>query len=131
MQALDRVADIETTLRRPLSSSRSPGIDGSVSSEHDWFYFVNGIEADRSAAEYRLHAGDIEWWDYRSWAKRMQQPVVVGAFPEPFRHGTTVVHGSARMRGAGSRTLIGRHPAASRWRQRHSSSSPGAASTPS
>ncbi len=98
MQALDRVADIETTYGGRYVQSIA-GIDGSVSSEHDWFYFVNGIEADRSAAEYRLHAGDIEWWDYRSWAKRMQQPVVVGAFPEPFRHGTTVVNGSARIAG--------------------------------
>jgi Domain of unknown function (DUF4430) len=63
------------------------GIEGSLSSRRDWFYFINGYEGDRSAAEYRLHAGDVEWWDYRSWAKEMRAPVVVGAFPEPFLHG--------------------------------------------
>jgi hypothetical protein len=59
-------------------------------SEHgrsSWFYYVNGYLADRSSAEYRLRAGDIEWWDYRSWADPAQDPVVVGAFPEPFLHG--------------------------------------------
>jgi Domain of unknown function (DUF4430) len=94
MQALDRVADIETTYGGRYVQSIN-GIDGSLSSQHDWFYFVNGIEADRSAAEFRLHAGDIEWWDYRSWAKQMRQPVVVGAFPEPFLHGETVIRGSS------------------------------------
>ncbi len=93
MQALDRVADIETTYGGRYVQSIS-GIDGSISSRHDWFYFVNGIEGDRSAAEVRLRSGDIEWWDYRSWATQMRQPVVVGAFPEPFTHGTTVVQGA-------------------------------------
>ena len=50
MQALDRVADIETTYGGRYVQSIS-GIDGSISSRHDWFYFVNGIEGDRSAAE--------------------------------------------------------------------------------
>jgi hypothetical protein len=95
MQSLDRVADIDTTYGGRYVQAIN-GIDGSVSSQRDWFYFVNGIEAGRSAAEVRLHAGDIEWWDYRSWAKEMRQPVVVGAFPEPFRHGTTMVRGAPR-----------------------------------
>jgi hypothetical protein len=93
MQALDRVADINTTYGGRYVESIN-GIDGSLSAQRDWFYFVNGIEGDRSAAEVRLHPGDIEWWDYRSWARRMRQPVVVGAFPEPFLHGETVVRGS-------------------------------------
>jgi Domain of unknown function (DUF4430) len=63
------------------------GVAGSLSGQRDWFYFVNGYEADRSAAEYRLRPGDVEWWDYRSWRKQMRAPVVVGAFPEPFLHG--------------------------------------------
>jgi hypothetical protein len=68
---------------------------------------VNGIESDRGAAEYTLHPGDVEWWDYRSWSHAMSVPVVVGAFPEPFLHGfdgkvrPAVVVGS----GAGARAL--------------------------
>jgi hypothetical protein len=109
MQALDRVADIDTTYGGRYVQSIN-GIDGSLSAQRDWFYFVNGIEADRGATEVRLHAGDIEWWDYRSWRRQMRQPVVVGAFPEPFRHGTTVVRGSPRSLAGRLTELI--HPSA-------------------
>ena len=86
MQALDRVADIETRYAGRYVQSID-GVAGSLRQRRDWFYFINGYEADRSAAEYRLRAGDVEWWDYRSWQGAMRQPVVVGAFPEPFLHG--------------------------------------------
>jgi hypothetical protein len=86
MQALDRVADIETRYGGRYVQEIN-GIKGSLSDRRDWFYFINGYEADRSAAEYRLREGDVEWWDFRSWKTRMREPVVVGAFPEPFLHG--------------------------------------------
>ena len=87
MQALDRKLDITTRYGGRFVQSID-GIEGNASRQRDWFYFVNGIEADRGAAEYRLHPGDVEWWDYRSWAHgRMSVPIVVGAFPEPFVHG--------------------------------------------
>ena len=104
MQALDRMADIETGYGGRFVQSID-GIEGNVSARRDWFYFVNGIEGDRSAAEVRLKPGDIEWWDYRSWTRRMRQPVVVGAFPEPFRHGTTVVRGSRRYVSVASKLM--------------------------
>jgi hypothetical protein len=76
------------------------GVQGSLGAQRDWFFFVNGIEADRSAAEVKLHPGDVEWWDYRSWkGGAMSVPVVVGSYPEPFLHGTpgkTSVVGSNR-----------------------------------
>ena len=86
MQALDRSADIKTRYSGRYVQAIN-GIEGSIDARRDWFYFINGYEADRSAAEYRLHDGDVEWWDFRSWATRMREPVVVGAFPEPFLHG--------------------------------------------
>jgi hypothetical protein len=86
MQALDRVAEIKTRYAGRYVQSID-GIDGSIAARSDWFYFINGYEADRSAAEYRLRNGDVEWWDFRSWRTRMREPVVVGAFPEPFLHG--------------------------------------------
>lgn len=106
IQALERVAKVETRYGGRYVQAVD-GIAGSLSARRDWFYFVNGLEADRGAAEYRLHAGDVEWWDYRSWAGRMREPVVVGAFPEPFLHGyagrrrPAVVIGG----GAGARAL--------------------------
>src|SRR3954469_7670817 len=29
----------------------------------DWFYYVNGIEADVGAAENKVEGGDRVWWD--------------------------------------------------------------------
>ncbi len=63
------------------------GVSGSLSRRRDWFWFVNGLAGDRSAAEYRLHDGDVAWWDYRDWTHDVDLPVVVGAFPETFLHG--------------------------------------------
>jgi hypothetical protein len=54
----------------------------------DWFYYVNGIEADKGAAEHEVHRGDRVWWDYRDWTTAMRVPAVVGSFPEPFIHGS-------------------------------------------
>lgn len=53
----------------------------------DWFYFVNGLEADVGAAEYELSPGDRVQWDRRDWGATMRVPAIVGAFPEPFLHG--------------------------------------------
>jgi hypothetical protein len=84
MQALSRVAKVESRYGgryvRAVDGVREHGRTA-------WFYYVNGYLADRSAAEYRLHPGDVEWWDYRSWQDPAQDPVVVGSFPEPFLHG--------------------------------------------
>jgi hypothetical protein len=72
------------------------GIAGSLTRQSDWFFFVNGIEGDRSAAEVKLRAGDVLWWDYREWnAETMYVPVVAGAYPQPFlRSPTSVVSGN-------------------------------------
>jgi Domain of unknown function (DUF4430) len=86
MQGLERAAHVQTRYEGRFVQSID-GISGSLTRQQDWFYFVNGYEADRGAAEYRLHPGDIEWWDYRSWKGAMRAPIVVGAFPEPFLHG--------------------------------------------
>ena len=55
--------------------------------QRDWFYFVNGVEAKVGAADYELSPGDVVQWDYRRWDAAMSVPAIVGAFPEPFRHG--------------------------------------------
>jgi hypothetical protein len=86
MQALQREADVETRFGGRFVQSIN-GVEGSLSGRRDWFYFVNGIEADRSAAEYRLRDGDVLWWDFHSWSGQRRARVWVGAFPEPFLHG--------------------------------------------
>jgi len=86
MQALDRKLSITTRYggRFVQSIDDVAGTDR----QQDWFFFVNGVEGDRSAAEVTLHPGDIEWWDYRHWTgASMHVPFVVGSYPEPFLHG--------------------------------------------
>jgi Domain of unknown function (DUF4430) len=86
LEALRRKADVETRYGGRFVQAID-GIEGDIGGQHDWFYFVNGYEADISAADYELHDGDVLWWDHRSWEGEMRQPAVVGAFPEPFLHG--------------------------------------------
>ena len=86
MQALKREADVETRYGGRFVQSVE-GIEGSLASGRDWFYFVNGIQGNVGAAEYRLRDGDVVWWDFRAWRGDREVRVVVGAFPEPFLHG--------------------------------------------
>lgn len=91
MQALEGKQKITTRYGGRFVQSID-GVQGSASSEHDWFYFVDGIEASRGATEVTLHPGDVEWWDYRSWkGSAMSVPVVLGSYPQPFVRGTTSV----------------------------------------
>ena len=67
-----------------IDGLKGGGSGGSV----DWFYFVNGVEADVGAAEYELSPGDVVQWDYRNWRGTPDVRAIVGAFPEPFLNGT-------------------------------------------
>ena len=53
----------------------------------DWFYYVNGVEAEVGAAQRRIRPGDRVWWDHHDWGATLRIPAVVGAFPEPFLSG--------------------------------------------
>ena len=84
LQALDRVAKVKTR----FGGRYVRGVDGvEEQGNRAWFYYVNGYLADRSAADYRLRPGDLAWWDYRAWRDPAQDPVVLGAFPQPFLSG--------------------------------------------
>jgi len=115
MQALEQKVKVSTRYGGRFVQSIA-GVSGSASAQRDWLYFVNGIEADAGATEVRLHPGDVEWWDYRSWkGSGLSVPVVVGAFPEPFRHGFEWAKPGARVVGSGPavarlQSLVGRGP---------------------
>jgi Domain of unknown function (DUF4430) len=74
------------------------GVSGSLAGQHDWFYFVDGVEGGRSAAEVTVRPGAVLWWDFRHWTPAtMEVPAVVGAYPEPFlHHGSTSVSAGDR-----------------------------------
>ena len=87
IQAVERKFKVSTRYGGRFLQSIN-GISGSLGRQRDWFFFVNGIEGDRSATEVTLHPGDVLWWDYRRWSGgAMSVPLVVGAYPEPFLHG--------------------------------------------
>ena len=64
-------------------------IDGhsGSSTQRDWFYYVNGIQAPQGAAATAVHKGDHIWWDLHDWSATDSIPAVVGSFPEPFTNG--------------------------------------------
>jgi hypothetical protein len=53
----------------------------------DWFYYVNGVEAQKGAAATNVRPGDHIWWDLHDWSQTDSVPAVVGSFPEPFLNG--------------------------------------------
>lgn len=53
----------------------------------DWFYYVNGVEAAKGAAETNVHPGDSIWWDRHDWSETDDVPAVVGSYPQPFLNG--------------------------------------------
>lgn len=53
----------------------------------DWFYYVNGVEAAKGAADTVVAPGDHIWWDRHDWSQTDDVPAVVGSFPEPFLNG--------------------------------------------
>jgi hypothetical protein len=87
LEALREHADVRTAYGGRFVQAID-GLEGSPDAGRDWFYFVNGVLADRGAAEYRLRPGDVAWWDHRAWVEEAEEvSVVVGAFPQPFLGG--------------------------------------------
>ena len=84
MRMLERNARVATRYSGDFVES----IDGfSGGGGNDWFYYLNGVQAPKGAAETKLHPGDHVWWDRHDWSAAQSIPAVVGAFPEPFVDG--------------------------------------------
>jgi hypothetical protein len=97
---LDKVREGQTVMRMLRSkfdvTTRFGGrfvqsIDGlageGTGGQVDWFFWVNGVEADKGAAEWEVAPGDRIQWDRRDWSGAMRVPAIVGSFPEPFASG--------------------------------------------
>ncbi len=64
------------------------GVSGKgASGGDDWFFWVNGLLASKSATDYELSPGDFVQWDYRDWRATQDIMAIVGAYPEPFVSG--------------------------------------------
>jgi hypothetical protein len=86
-----RALEAELPVRTAYGGGFVDGIDGIDSrtggDPADWFYFVNGIEAEVGAADLRVLPGDRIWWDYREWGEVMYVGSVVGSYPAPLAGG--------------------------------------------
>ena len=92
-----KIVGADTVMRMLERNTKVRTLDGggfvqSISSlagggGQDWFYYVNGVQAQKGAAETKLHAGDHVWWDRHDWSATLSIPAVVGSFPEPFADG--------------------------------------------
>ena len=87
MRFLEKTHEVETSFGGNFVDSID-GVKGDRAGRTDWFYFVNGMEAGKGAADYALSPGDRVQWDYRSWRAAMRVPAIVGAYPEPMVSGS-------------------------------------------
>jgi hypothetical protein len=88
MSLLMRNATVTTRFGGGFVQSVEGSSGGSASGQpHDWFYYVNGVEAPQGAAATNVHPGDHIWWDLHDWSQTDSVPAVVGSFPEPFLNG--------------------------------------------
>ena len=87
MRLTERSFRVDTSYGGRFVQSLDGIVGGGSGGKGDWFYWVNGIVGDESAADVELHGGDRVWWDYRDWSGAQNVNAVVGQFPEPFTHG--------------------------------------------
>ncbi|HEU4656718.1 MAG TPA: DUF4430 domain-containing protein [Capillimicrobium sp.] len=88
MRYLQRTFDVETRYGGGFVQSINGIAGGRVDGRPvDWFYYVNGVEADKGSTSTKIYGGDRIWWDHHDWGATMRVPAVVGSYPEPFVHG--------------------------------------------
>jgi hypothetical protein len=73
LQALDQVADIETDDAGKFVTAIE-GVEQDTDKQLAWLFYVNGEMAEVGAAEVKLKAGDVEWWDLHNWDKNCRVP---------------------------------------------------------
>ncbi len=69
MRMLQSDFDVETRFGGGFVQSIDGLAGRGAGGQRDWFYFVNGVEADVGAADYELSPGDRVQWDYRDWRR--------------------------------------------------------------
>lgn len=87
MRLLQRNAKVETRYGGGFVQAIN-GLRGQADAgkQIDWFYFVNGVQAGRGAADWRVRPGDRVWWDRHRWDLDSVS-AVVGDYPEPMLSG--------------------------------------------
>ena len=88
-----RVLQRNTTVKTRFGGQFVQSIDGVSGGRRDgrpvdWFIYVNGILTDQGAGAIDVRGGDRIWWDHHDWGITPDVRAVVGAYPEPFVHGS-------------------------------------------
>ncbi len=90
LDALKQVAQVETAYGGGFVSSIN-GINSKYTtgqaSQEDWFFYMNGVLANKGALGYLLRDGEVEQWDFRDWRFSTFIPAIIGTFPESFQYG--------------------------------------------
>jgi hypothetical protein len=73
MRALQAVADVETDDGGKFVTAIE-GVEQDTGKQLAWLFYVNGQAAEKGAAEIKLNAGDVEWWDLHNWEKNCPVP---------------------------------------------------------
>ena len=63
IKALERTADVSTAYGGRFVQGID-GLKGDQGRSEAWLYLINGVDPGVGSADYTLHAGDVEWWDY-------------------------------------------------------------------
>ena len=109
LDVLDDAADVETRYGggfvQSIEGISSDTEDGRRS---DWFFYVNGVESSRGAAEYETRDGDRIWWDHHDWSTARRAPAVVGSWPQPFTGGHAGLDWSTGVYCGGARSACRR-----------------------
>ncbi len=97
MRLLQRNAKVETRYGGGFVQSIN-GLSGQADAgeQIDWFFYVNGLLADRGAASWRVREGERIWWDRHRW-DLAQIDAVVGDYPQPMQDGHDGKYAGAQL----------------------------------
>jgi hypothetical protein len=73
MRALLGVADVDTDDGGKFVTAIE-GVEQDTDKQLAWLFYINGTMAEKGAAEIRLNADDVEWWDLHDWEKECPVP---------------------------------------------------------
>lgn len=84
MRQLQAVSTVKTS----YGGRYVTAIDGQsqdLTAGRDWLFYVDGVEAERGAADTDLRVGQSVQWDLHDWRGLREDKAIVGAFPQPLR----------------------------------------------
>ncbi len=82
MRQLQRTAKVDATYGGRFVNSID-GVKGGGG--RDWLFYVDGVESEIAANDWRLNGGETVQWDFHAWQEVKTGGAIVGAFPQPLK----------------------------------------------